>query len=169
MRDVAFVAHNIRSTHNVGSLLRTADGLGMTHVYLTGYTPYPSHEHDQRLPHIANKLTRQIQKTSLGAEQRVAWSHHESFQDAVRSLRAEGYTVTAVEQAPQATKLHEFSPPERVALVLGSEVEGLSQSALQMCDAILEIPMFGTKESFNVAVAAGMAAYHCRFYRNMLQ
>src|SRR5579871_6804873 len=76
-RDIILIAHDIRSTHNVGSLLRTAEGMGVARVYFTGYTPYPSlATGDERLPHIAQKLTRQIQKTALGAESQVAWSHH---------------------------------------------------------------------------------------------
>ena len=77
MRDIILIAHDIRSCHNVGSLLRTAEGLGVTKVWFTGYTPFPKMEHDDRLPHIAEKLTKQIQKTALGAESSQSWEQQD--------------------------------------------------------------------------------------------
>lgn len=162
MRKLVLVVHNVRSTHNVGSLLRTADGLEITKVYLTGYTPYPLAPNDQRLPHLALKITKQITKTALGAENSVAWQHAD-IEAALAQLRTEGYQLAALEQAPGSIALPDFKPPQKLAIVVGREVEGLEPEVLAACDLVLEIPMLGGKESFNVAVAAGMALYHCRF------
>ncbi len=157
------IAHNLRSCHNVGSLLRTAEGLGITKVILSGYTPYPHTGNDTRLPHEARKIHRQISKTALGAENMVAWSYEEDVTQAIKSLRLDGFHIFAVEQAPDAIKLPGFSPPERLALVVGREVEGVEPEVIAACDGSIEIPMFGQKESFNVTQAAAMALYHCVF------
>lgn len=163
MNDLVLVVHNVRSAHNVGSLLRTADGLGVAKVYLTGYTPYPLAPDDERLPHLARKLDAQIDKTALGAGQSVAWEHQADIATALTALRGDGYKLAALEQAPDSIALPDYQPPDKLAVVVGREVEGLEPEVLARCDFILEIPMFGSKESFNVAVAAAMALYHCRF------
>jgi tRNA G18 (ribose-2'-O)-methylase SpoU len=163
MRNIILIAHNLRSCHNVGSLLRTADGLGVEKVYLTGYTPYPKIEHDDRLPHLANKISAQIHKTALGAEDFVTWNHESNIVQVLTSLKRAGYTIVALEQAKHSINLNEFKPVERVALVVGREVEGIEPEVLELADTIVEIPMFGRKESFNVVQAAAMAAYHYRF------
>lgn len=163
MRTIVLIAHNLRSCHNVGSLLRTAEGLGVGQVYLTGYTPYPAEPHDTRLPHIAAKLSKQISKTALGAEQTQAWMHSEDIGVVIRQLKADGFTVVAVEQAADSIALPDYQPPEKVALLVGREVEGVESEVLAACDQAVEIPMFGHKESFNVVQAAAMALYHCRF------
>lgn len=163
MREIVIIAHNLRSCHNVGSLLRTAEGLGAQKVLLTGYTPYPLQPNDKRLPHVARKLDRQIHKTALDAERHIAWEQQDNVQDALIKLKAIGFTVAAVEQTPTARPLPRFKPPEKIALLLGREVEGVEPEVLAACDMALEIPMFGRKESFNVVQAAAMAMYHCRF------
>lgn len=163
MPNLVLIAHNLRSTHNVGSLLRTADGLGVQTVFLTGYTPYPPAPDDSRLPHEAAKLGRQISKTALGAENSVSWQHQEDINPLINRLRTEGYTVAALEQHPQAISLPDFIPPAKLAIVVGREVEGIEAAVLTACDRIVEIPMSGRKESFNVVQAAAMALYHCRF------
>jgi 23S rRNA (guanosine2251-2'-O)-methyltransferase len=162
MRDIVLIAHNLRSTHNVGSLLRTAEGLGINKVYLTGYTPYPKNHNDSRLPHIATKIDKQIAKTALGAEKYLDWQHRDNIEDLIKELRKDGYNITALEQAPGSTKLPAFNPPQKIALIVGREVEGIEPEILELCDDILEIPMFGKKESFNVVQAAAMALYHFR-------
>lgn len=165
MRDIILIAHNLRSCHNVGSLLRTAEGLGVSEVILSGYTPYPySHSADDgRLPHLALKLHKQIQKTALGAEISQAWQHSADINSTMDGLRAAGYTLAAVEQSARATKLDQYAPPSKLAILVGREVEGVEPEILAGMDTILEIPMFGSKESFNVVQAAAMALYHCRF------
>jgi len=162
--NIVLIAHDIRSTHNVGSLLRTAEGLGVSHVYFTGYTPYPQlAAGDTRLPHIAQKLGRQIHKTALGAEQLVDWSHAEDITALLRQLKTQGYSVVALEQSEHSVELPDYRSPEKVALLLGREVEGVDPALLAQCDVNLEIPMFGQKESFNVVQAAAMALYQLRF------
>jgi tRNA G18 (ribose-2'-O)-methylase SpoU len=163
MRQLILIAHNLRSTHNVGSLLRTAEGLGVETVYLTGYTPYPLMADDPRLPHLARKIDAQIHKTALDAEQQIKWQSDTSIARVVEQIRADGFTVMALEQAAEAIALPQYRPPDKLALMLGREVEGLEPEALTLCDGALEIPMFGQKESFNVVQAAAMALYHARF------
>src|SRR5450432_2451686 len=99
-RKIVLVVHNVRSTHNVGSLLRTADGMGIDHVYFTGYTPYPAAADDERLPHIREKLTQQIHKTALGAEDSLSWSHRPEISDLLKSLKKDKFLIAALEQAP---------------------------------------------------------------------
>lgn len=163
MIDLVLIAHNLRSTHNVGSLLRTADGLGVLNVYLTGYTPYPLMVKDTRLPHIAEKLHRQIAKTALGAEKNPFWSHNEDVSSVIANLKADGYIITAVEQATNSVSLPAYEVPKKIAILMGRETEGVESEVLALCDDVVEIPMFGNKESFNVVQAAAMAMYHCRF------
>ena len=161
MSEIVLIAHNLRSCHNVGSLLRTADGLGVASVYLTGYTPYPLCEtEDSRLPHLARKIDAQIHKTALGAEQSVAWHQSEQIDPVLAELRSLGFTTVGLEQHARAVPLPTFEPPEKVALIIGREVEGVEPEVLEACDLIVEIPMFGRKESFNVAAAAAMTLYH---------
>jgi 23S rRNA (guanosine2251-2'-O)-methyltransferase len=163
MREIVLIAHNLRSCHNVGSLLRTAEGLGITKLYLTGYTPYPIHDGDTRMPHLSAKIAKQIHKTALGAEDMVPWNHQDDVSAVLAELKASGYTVAAVEQATHSIQLPAYAPPDKVALLVGREVEGVEPGVLAACDAILEIPMFGEKESFNVVQAAAITMYHCRF------
>ncbi len=162
-RKIVVIAHDIRSTHNVGSLLRTCEGLGVARLYFTGYTPYPLTPNDPRLPHSAAKLTKQIQKTALGAEQLVSWSHQEQVEDCIAGLRAEGFVVAALEQTEHSVTLPSYRPPQKTALLLGREVEGIDPALLALCDLTLEIPMLGNKDSFNVVQAAAIALYHLRF------
>jgi tRNA G18 (ribose-2'-O)-methylase SpoU len=164
MTQVVLVAHNLRSTHNVGSLLRTAEGLGVHMVYLSGYTPYPSLPNDPRLPHLHQKLTRDIHKTALGAEATQVWEHHEDITTLMAQLKHDGYTIAALEQTPHAQALPTYAPPQKLALIVGREVEGIEPDVLAHTDLQLEIPMAGHKESFNVVQAAAMALYHCMFY-----
>lgn len=163
MRDIVLVAHNLRSAHNVGSLLRTAEGLGVSKVILSGYTPHPKHPYDRRLPHEAMKIGRDINKTALGAEDMVPWEQHNDVMPVLEKLKDGGYTLAALEQTDDAHLLHKYHPPQKIAIVLGREVEGIEAEILDACDTVLEIPMFGRKESYNVVQAAAMAIFHCRF------
>lgn len=164
MRDLVVITNDMRSTYNVGSLLRTAEGLGVTKVYLTGITPYPKLFNDTRLPHIADKLGKQIDKTAIGASEMIDWEYAEDVAVVIKQLKSEGYEVAALEQSGTSVALHEYQPPEKIAILLGTEVEGLSPELLKLCDSHIEIPMFGQKESFNVVQAASMALYRLRFY-----
>lgn len=159
MTDLVLIAHNIRSAHNVGSMLRSADGLGVKRVYLTGYTPYPQVENDERLPHESSKTTRQIAKTALGAEKSLQISHQANIAPVIDELRASGYVVAALEQQTGSTRLDDFKAPPKLALIVGNEVDGIDVQSLKLVDEILEIPMRGQKESLNVAVASAIAIY----------
>jgi tRNA G18 (ribose-2'-O)-methylase SpoU len=163
MRDIVLIAHNLRSTHNVGSLLRTAEGLGVQKVILSGYTPHPMHENDRRLPHEAGKIAKDIKKTALGAEDMVKWEYHADILPVLTKLKKNGYAVVALEQTEDGHLLHKYHPPHKIAILLGREVEGVEKEILDACDLAVEIPMFGKKESYNVVQAAAMALYHCRF------
>ena len=163
MHKIVVIAHDIRSTHNVGSLLRTCEGLGATHVYFTGYTPYPLKPKDERLPHIARKLDSQIHKTALDAEKMVPWTHLSDVNVCIEQLKADGYVIAALEQSSDSVPLPDYHPSDKIALLLGREVEGIEAEVLRTCDVCLEIPMFGHKESFNVVQAAAMALYALRF------
>lgn len=157
MPDIIVIAHNIRSTHNVGSIFRTAEGFGVKKIILSGYTPYPKIPGDRRLPHIAEKLTTQIHKTALGAETMVPFEFHiaPNFEE----LRDDGYRIVGLEQDDRSIMLPRYHTPGRVALLLGEEVHGIEPAMRQECDQLIEIPMSGQKESFNVSVAAGIALY----------
>jgi 23S rRNA (guanosine2251-2'-O)-methyltransferase len=167
MRQLVVIAHDIRSTHNVGSLLRTADGLGIEKVFLTGYTPYPKMPHDTRLPHIASKLDATIHKTALGAELTVNWEQSDYIFEVLTRLKKDGYTICALEQTETSLDINSYKPPAKCALLLGSEVTGIATELLSACDVNLVIPMFGKKESFNVVQAAAMALFALRFSLNV--
>lgn len=158
MPEIVVIAHNIRSTHNVGAIFRTAEGFGIKKIILSGYTPYPKRAHDTRLPHIAEKLHAQIHKTALGAEEIVPFEYQE-LPD-IEILKSQGYRIAGLEQADNSINLSKYKSPEKVALLLGEEVHGIPEEILRHCQDILEIPMVGKKESFNVSVATGIALYH---------
>lgn len=162
-RKVVLIAHDIRSTHNIGSLLRTGECLGVERVYISGYSPYPSVPNDERLPHIHQKLTAQIHKTALGAESLVPWERQPDLPALIRKLRGNGYTVAALEQAPGSTDISSWIPPDKIAILLGREVEGVEDALLKLCDYAVEIPLFGQKESLNVVQAAAIALYQAQF------
>lgn len=127
-------------------------------MILSGYTPYPQLENDTRLPHISRKITDQIHKTALDAETLVPFSCVE--EPDLEQFKRDGYRIVALEQDDQSIMLSDYSARDKVALVLGEEVSGIPPQLLAACDDIIEIPMHGNKESFNVSVATGIALYH---------
>lgn len=163
MTDIIVIAHNIRSTHNVGAIFRTSEGFGVKKIILSGYSPYPASAgtglaaNNGRLPHIVEKLTAQIHKTALGAETMVPFEYQETPD--IEALKSEGYQIVGLEQDENSITLSDYTTPDKVALLLGEEVDGINQELLNLCDDIVEIPMVGRKESFNVSVAAGIALY----------
>ena len=142
------VLDDVRSMHNVGSVLRTADAFLLERVVLCGITGTPPHA--------------EIHKTALGAEDSVTWQYMPSALEAVNQLKTEGYTVFSVEQAEGSTMLHQFQPDvhTKYAIVLGNEVKGVHQEVIDQSDGCLEIPQLGTKHSMNVSVTAGIVIYH---------
>ena len=125
MPKIVLIAHDVRSCHNVGSLLRTADGLGIHKVFLTGYTPYPSVAGDTRLPHLANKIDRQINKTALGAQESVDWRREQDIFELFKTLNSDGYSLVALEQSPKSIPLDKFQPTQKLALIVGNELGGI--------------------------------------------
>lgn len=157
MPEIIVIAHNIRSIHNVGSIFRTCEGFGVKKIILSGYTPYPKVPHDTRLPHIYKKLTEQIKKTALGATELVAFEQQDMPN--LASLHQAGYTIVGLEQDSRSVMLPDYTSPEKIALLIGEEVHGITDELRDMCDDLIEIPMYGKKESFNVSVATGVALY----------
>ncbi len=163
------VLHNIRSCHNVGAILRTAEGFGADEVVLSGYTP---RVHDLNLlPHLREKLDKDIHKTALGAEELVnIYSSGDIFKD-LRDWQKQGWKIVGLENNIRDERLRKLNDVrlagelgEKVALILGEEVDGIDYSLYDIIDLFLEIPMLGQKESFNVSVATGIALYQLLCY-----
>ncbi|HET9486019.1 MAG TPA: RNA methyltransferase [Chryseosolibacter sp.] len=150
---VSIVLDNIRSLHNVGSAFRTADAFKVEKIYLTGITGVPPH--------------REIEKTALGATSSVDWEYVEKTEDLLRSLKEKKYSVIAIEQTSESQSLDQFDPePEKkYCLVFGNEVHGVSEEAMALADAAVEIPQHGTKHSLNISVCLGIVVWE--FFRKM--
>ena len=143
---IVIVLDNVRSMNNVGSVFRTADAFLLQAVYLCGVTATPPH--------------REIQKTALGATETVTWKHFPSTIDAINDLRKDGFTIYAVEQVEKSMMLDKIKPAsEKIALIFGNEISGVDQEALDMCEACIEIPQYGTKHSLNLAVSVGIVVW----------
>jgi tRNA G18 (ribose-2'-O)-methylase SpoU len=144
---IVLVLDNIRSGLNIGSAFRTADGFALEKIYLCGITAKPPH--------------REILKTAIGATDSMEWEYVEHTSTAIETLRAANYHIVAVEQAEGSTSLPDFELPEnqKVALIFGNEVRGVSQEAMNLVDECIEVPQFGTKHSFNISVCVGIVAW----------
>lgn len=164
--DIVLLLHNIRSIHNVGSILRTADGFGLTSVYCSGYTPYPRLDNDTRLPHIIDKIEQQLHKTALGAEQFLQISYQPNPLAVIQHFKQRQYQIIALEQHSTSIKISDFHLQRPALVILGEEVHGITDQLLATTDAILEIPMSGRKESFNVSVATGICLYQLTQFSN---
>lgn len=152
---VVVLLDNVRSMHNVGSVFRTSDAFSIDKIYLCGITPQPPH--------------REIQKTALGATESVDWEHKESIEELISVLKKEGYIIVGVEQVRDSVYLQEYKVETRkkYALILGNEVEGISENILEMIDLFIEIPQSGTKHSLNVSVCAGIILWE--WYRAQIK
>lgn len=153
------VAHNLRSIHNVGSLLRSSEVFAVEKVYVTGFTPHPSYPGDQRDTKLQEKQTRRMSRASAGAEETMPLEHHADIHALLASLRTAGYTVAGLEIDPAALGIGRYPAGQRVALVLGDEVNGIDPELREACDVLLQIPMYGDKSSLNISVAVGIALY----------
>lgn len=142
-----FILDNVRSALNVGSIFRTADAFLLEQIILCGYTATPPH--------------REVLKTALGATETVSWQHQTEIQTSIQELKQKGWKVYAVEQTDNSIPLDQFKidPHERLALILGNEVEGVQQRVIADCDGSIEIPQQGMKHSLNIAVCAGIVAW----------
>ncbi len=142
------VLNNIRSLYNVGSIFRTADGIGVKKIWLCGITGFPPDG--------------QISKTALGAEKEVPWEYRQDACAVLRELKDQGYQIILLEQLAESIPYQDYEPAAPVCLVVGNENSGVSDELLSLCDKTVEIDMAGLKNSLNVAVAFGIVGYHIR-------
>jgi len=144
---VVVVLDNLRSALNIGSIFRTVDGLGLASIVLCGISAQPPHK--------------EINKTAIGATKSVDWTYKRDIVRAIEELKDNGYKVLGIEQTDMSTSLdnYKFKSEEKIAIVVGNEVEGLSSHVLPLIDAAIELPQYGTKHSFNVAVCTGMVLW----------
>lgn len=160
-KQLVLIVHNVRSAHNVGALFRTADGAGVDHIILSGYTPCP---HVLRTSVAGGsvyltKAQKELAKTALGAEKTVPWKKSVSIGSIFISLKKEKFEIVALEQHERSIDYRKYVPRKNVALLVGNEVRGVDAKILKQCDVIIEIPMRGKKNSLNVSVASGIALY----------
>ncbi len=156
--DFFVIAHNMRSLLNVGSVFRTADAFGITKIYLTGYTGTPAN------PVHKNKIA----KSALGAESWMPWEYKASAVRLIKDLKQKKVTIVGLENNIKAENIRKFKPKYPLALLLGEEGSGINKKLLQLCNKVIEIPMRGKKESLNVSVAFGIAAYQLVKRQNLL-
>ena len=147
----AVILDNIRSVHNVGSIFRTSDAAGINEIFLCGYTPQPVDRF--------NRPRKDLAKVALGAEKTIPWKYFEDVKECINELKKGGYTILAIEQAPNSVDYKNVKLPEKVAFIFGNESLGIEKEILDLCDIIVEIPMLGEKESLNVSVSAGIALF----------
>lgn len=150
---IQILLHNIRSTHNVGAIFRTADATGVSKIYLSGYTPAPIDRFGRARPDIS--------KASLGAEKTVDWESIDNVKELIKKLKKEGFEIIGLEQDKRSTDYRKLKN-NNILLIVGNEVDGIEKEILELCDVIAEIPMMGKKESLNVSVATGIILYALR-------
>ncbi len=139
---------NIRSCHNVGAMFRTADAFGIDKLFLVGYTPAPPKP--------------QIDKVSLGAEKWMKFKVEKDLQKLIKKLKKDKFEIVALEKTDNSTDIKDFKTDKNIALIVGNEVDGVSEDILELCDKVVHIPMYGKKESLNVSIAGGIAMYQLR-------
>lgn len=148
---IILILPNIRSAHNVGAILRSADGAGVSKVYFTGYTPTPVDRFGRKRSDIA--------KSALSAEDSVPSEYFANTCELISKLKSEGYEIVGLEQNGRSVNYKNYLPSQNVAIVVGNEVDGIDADILDMCDQVLEIKMHGQKESLNVAVATSILLF----------
>lgn len=149
VKEVAVLLHDIRSTHNVGSIFRTSDAMGVSKIYLSGYSPTPIDKY--------NRPRKDISKVSLGAEKSISWEYSDDPKKIIKKLKKSGYQIVCIEQDSGSVDYKKVKIKYPVLFVMGNEVLGVDKSILSLCDVIAEIKMMGEKESLNVSVAFGVA------------
>ncbi len=160
--ELVLILDNIRSLHNVGSIFRIADGAGVNKIYLTGITGYPQKQNDTRPPWEVEKVSKGVHKTALGAEEYVDWEYVKDIDVLVDKLKRNGYQIASLELTDNSVNIFQLSANglnDKVALVVGNEIDGVSKSVLETSDLIIHIPMSGKKKSLNVATATAVAVY----------
>lgn len=150
-REFSLFLHNIRSTHNVGSIFRTADAVRVSKIYLSGYTPAPIDRF--------GRYRKDISKVSLGAEKNIEWQDISDPIIFLKKKRDEGYCIIGLEQDDKSIDYRKIKLKDKNLIILGEEVGGIDRRLLGLCDLIAEIPMLGNKESLNVSVATGVLLY----------
>ncbi|HAT03538.1 MAG TPA: RNA methyltransferase [Candidatus Magasanikbacteria bacterium] len=149
-RQFCLILPDIRSCHNVGAMFRTADAFGVTKIFLVGYTSCPPKP--------------QIDKVSLGAETWVPWEQRKDLKRLINSLKKKGVFVVGLEKTKTSEDIGilDIKDIKDIALIVGNEVDGISEDILRLCDNVVHIPMHGRKESLNVSIAAGIAMYEIK-------
>ncbi len=150
-QEVAVLVHDIRSTHNVGSIFRTADSSGVNKIYISGYTPAPLDKFGRPRKDIA--------KVALNAEKTISWESVTDVKKLIKKLKKEGYQIIGIEQSEKSVDYKKVKIGDKVLFILGNEVLGMDKDMMKLCDVIAEIPMRGEKESLNVSVAFGIAVF----------
>ncbi len=150
-KEIYVLLHNIRSSHNVGSIFRTADAAGVSKIFLSGYTPIPTDKFGKAEGNIA--------KTALGAEKTLSWEYVRLPMWNIQKMKLKGVQIIAIEQAKNSIDYKKVKIKYPVLFLVGNEVKGLSPSILKKCDVVAEIPMKGKKESLNVSVSFGVAIF----------
>ena len=160
MRNFYLILDNIRSAFNVGSIFRTADALAVDKIFLCGITPTPEKVNQ----YFSLKAKREIEKTALGAEKFVPWEYYSKTGSLINKLKKEKIKIIALEQSKNSIPFNKLkiNKNDSIALILGNEIKGIKKSILQKSDYIIEIPMFGKKESLNVAIAFAIVGYYLR-------
>lgn len=156
MRGFFAILDNLRSAHNVGSIMRTADAVGLEKLYLCGITPTPSKVKREWSIHTQKA----IQKTALGAEKTTSWEYYPQTWRLIEKLKQEKIKIIAVERTKKSLPYFQWQPKLPLALVFGNEKRGLSEKILQRADLIIEIPMLGKKESLNVSISFAIISYY---------
>jgi 23S rRNA (guanosine2251-2'-O)-methyltransferase len=156
MSDIRLFLDNIRSVHNVGSIFRTAETAGVSNIYCIGTTPSPLDRFGRKRKDFA--------KVSLGTEELVRWEYvsEKDSTKCIRALKKQGFTIVALEQTRNSVDYRKVKLDEKVVIIVGNEVEGVSKKLLKLADIVAEIPLQGKKESLNVSVATGIALYRLR-------
>lgn len=149
MKSLVVIAHNIRSLHNIGAIFRTAEGAGVDKVYLTGYSGKPPRK--------------EISKVALGSDLRVPWEYKKNISSLIKKLKQQKYSILALEQDKKSIDYKKFrTKKQKIALIIGNEIRGISQQLRNQADVILEISMLGNRKSLNVSVAFGIAIFELK-------
>lgn len=150
-KGIYILLHDIRSTHNVGSIFRTCDALGVNKIFISGYSPTPLDKF--------NKPRKDIAKVALGAEKTIEWEYVKNPKKILQKMKENGVQIVALEQAENSVDYKKIKIKKPVMFLVGNEVGGIEKNILSLCDIVAEIPMFGEKESLNVSVAFGVGLF----------
>ncbi len=150
-RNIHLLLHDIRSTHNVGAIFRTADAVGVSKIYISGITPAP-------IDRFGRERS-DINKASLGAEKTVAWEEIKDIKNLIEKLKKENFQIISLEQNDKSINYKDIKTLNNILLIVGNEVDGVAKDIIDMSDIIAEISMYGSKESLNVSVATGIILY----------